>query len=363
MARAKCCSVCQRELPFGVVTCPFCQKVNVSRALPSASTSTARYGDSVAMSTVEVKNNPRISTGPWDRCFGTDYDEEGNEAASGIVVGTANLIAGEPGAGKSTLALTLAAAYAEVLTGDDYVLYLASEEVIALIKARANRLRLKGLDRLRIKNIAGGEIVASEYVRDLPQPPKLVVLDSLDNIGGDIVAETYALRKLCEPPKSVTFILISHVNKGCEIAGEMRLQHNVDATLAFVGLGDKDDTREFMSIKNRNGAAKVACKFEMTEHGLVYIPSEDEEEPLEPLKFGILPDRVLWENRVEWPIQLDGETDDEVVEIGREQGWQTLEAVVTAWKGGDQDALEMVEALLNEGGYTWEVEDDGKKKS
>jgi DNA repair protein RadA/Sms len=352
MANQRACKICARLIPEGQISCPLCGRsyLSIPKALTGGASDTAKFATSVPLNKVQATYIPRISTGPWDVAFGTSYDDEGNEIESGLTLGTANLIAGEPGAGKSTLSIQLACEAANRCKGEEWVLYIATEERSQLIRARANRLKLTIPDNLRIEDASAGELVPSEYLASLALKPKLVILDSLDGMAADPVSESHKFREFLK--SGVVFILISHVNKGMDIAGRIDVQHNVDATFAFVGIDDEEDHRELMSIKNRNGEAKVRVRFLMTREGLEVVEDYD------PLKFGSLPTKEDYESRLEGPVELPAD-EDEVCEISEEKAFETLCKVVDDWKvekGKDEKeaCLDFIELMLNAAGYTWQ---------
>jgi len=224
---------------------------------------------SVALSDVISAEHDRVKTGPWDMCFG------GEDNNFGIVRTSATLIGGSPGAGKSTLVLAIAA------QADGEVIYVAAEEALPEIKSRANRLGIKNQKNIRmVSALSGANIVA--VVESRPVKPKMVIIDSLQGLVG----EDDALQlEVCKRSKEFAvslgcpFIIISHVTKSDVIAGRLTLQHAVDTTMTFFPMAeleiDEEPVRLLDVMKNRFGAARAKCYFQMTSEGLIHVPANE----------------------------------------------------------------------------------------
>jgi DNA repair protein RadA/Sms len=215
----------------------------------------------------------RIPTGPWDPCFGIEIDEDGKEHI-GIVSNSSTLIGGAPGAGKSTLALQLCGAIVDS-TGRE-VLYIATEEATSPIRARALRLGIRHVDRIRMIPI-GVDADLGAIMRN--RKPAAFVIDSLSNAFPDTrdqVEFCKAIKKYCVELDSPALI-IDHVNKDVDFAGLMDLQHEVDTTLLFTVYEDEDELRELKTVKTRNGPCAKRF-FNMTAKGLVYTDPDEEVE-------------------------------------------------------------------------------------
>lgn len=192
----------------------------------------------------------------------------------GLVPGSAILIGGDPGIGKSTLLLQLAAA---VDAQHAPVAYISGEESVAQLQLRANRLGLKqGQLELATAN-AVRDILASI---DRPDGPELVIIDSIqtmfvdsvESAPGSVSQVRAASNELIKYAKrrGATLILVGHVTKEGQIAGPRVMEHMVDTVLYFEG--DRGHPyRILRSVKNRFGATDEIGVFHMEEAGLMPV--------------------------------------------------------------------------------------------
>jgi len=209
---------------------------------------------------------PRMVTGiaELDRVFG-----------GGMVPGSVLLLGGDPGIGKSTIALQAAARLA--LKGVACV-YLSGEEAIDQVRLRARRL---GLEASPVR------LAAATNVRDIvaslgAERADLVVIDSiqtmyldtLDSAPGTVGQVRGAAQELIRHAKDTgaVLVLVGHVTKEGQIAGPRVLEHMVDAVLYFEGERGHQ-FRILRAVKNRYGPTDEIGVFEMTDHGLDEVPN------------------------------------------------------------------------------------------
>ncbi len=223
--------------------------------------------ESLAGSTAEA---PRFSTGngELDRVTG-----------GGIVPGSALLIGGEPGIGKSTLLLQLTAALARA---GRRAVYFSGEEATAQVRLRAERLGVADAPVALAAETNVANILAT--LADGPRAD-LVVVDSIQTLWADALdaapgtvsqvrAATQSLIRHAKTQGSAV-LLVGHVTKDGNIAGPKVIEHMVDTVLYFEG--DRGHPyRILRAVKNRFGASDEIGVFEMAGSGLreVKNPSE-----------------------------------------------------------------------------------------
>jgi DNA repair protein RadA/Sms len=215
----------------------------------------------VLLSQIESKNSTRTSTGmaELDRVLG-----------GGVVAGSAVLIGGEPGIGKSTLLLQAAMAY----QGKN-VLYVSGEESEEQIKLRANRLK-------EYSDNSGLYIYSESNLNSIIEqasknPYDLMVIDSIQTLFNPEIESSpgsvsqvrecsYKLIEFCKG-RNIPLFLIGHINKEGNIAGPKVLEHLVDTVLQFEG--DRNHLyRIVRTLKNRFGNSFEIGVFEMKPDGL-----------------------------------------------------------------------------------------------
>ena len=204
-------------------------------------------------------------------------DELDRVLGGGIVAGSAVLISGEPGIGKSTLLMQISGK----LTPKNKVMYVSGEESGSQLRMRAKRLGVDG-ETLYVLIETNIDSILS-HVDDLS--PDIVIIDSIQTIydprsnssPGSITQVRDCAARFIGMAKSrgISIIIVSHVNKEGGIAGPKVLEHAVDAVLYFEG-ERRNSYRIIRAIKNRFGSTNEIGVFEMTELGLVEIPNPSE---------------------------------------------------------------------------------------
>ena len=192
----------------------------------------------------------------------------------GFVPGSAILVGGDPGIGKSTVLLQAAAAVAPATAA-----YITGEEAIDQVRLRAERLGVGKSPVLLAVASSVRDIIAS---LDRDDAPDLVVIDSiqtmyldtLDSAPGTVSQVRGAAQELIRLAKRRGFVLIlvGHVTKEGVIAGPRVLEHMVDTVLYFEGERGHQ-FRILRAVKNRFGATDEIGVFEMSDRGLVEVPN------------------------------------------------------------------------------------------
>lgn len=247
--------------------CPSCNGWNCfAEELVSASESGARAelsfdGRPLPIGDISAEEGERTLTGiaEIDRVLG-----------GGIVNGSAILIGGEPGIGKSTLMLQMMKNLAQ---NGRKVLYVSGEESAHQIKLRANRIDAQASDLLVLVEVSLEKIL--EQIKKIA--PAIVVIDSIQTVySGDLlsapgsvgqVREASSRLILSAKKNGIPVFLIGHVTKDGSIAGPKVLEHMVDTVLYFEG-DSGHAYRIIRSIKNRFGPTNEIGVFEMQDKGL-----------------------------------------------------------------------------------------------
>ncbi|WP_282602838.1 DNA repair protein RadA [Paracoccus sp. PARArs4] len=207
---------------------------------------------------------PRINAGiaELDRVLG-----------GGLVPGSALLVGGDPGIGKSTLLLQAAAAFSNA---GKHAIYISGEEASAQVRMRAHRL---GLAEAPMR--LGAETNLRDILTTLDaERPDVAVIDSIQTLWSDTVeaapgsvsqvrASAHELVTFAKR-RGVAVILVGHVTKEGQIAGPRVVEHMVDTVLYFEGERGHQ-FRILRSVKNRFGPAGEIGVFEMTGSGLAEV--------------------------------------------------------------------------------------------
>ena len=218
----------------------------------------------------EIEEAPRIISG---------IDELDRAMGGGIVRGSAILIGGDPGIGKSTLLMQAAAALSR---RGNSVVYVSGEEAVAQVRLRAQRLKAADTDVQLMAETNVEDILATLAEQ---RRPDLVIIDSIQTLWSDLAdsapgtvtqvrAGVQALVRFAKA-SGAAVILVGHVTKEGQIAGPRVVEHMVDAVLYFEGEGGHH-YRILRTVKNRFGPTDEIGVFEMSDIGLreVQNPSE-----------------------------------------------------------------------------------------
>src|SRR5499427_4134039 len=216
------------------------------------------------------RDAPRLASGlaEFDRVTG-----------GGFVRGSVLLLGGDPGIGKSTLLIQVAAALAR---GGHRAVYISGEEAVAQVRLRAERLGLADAQVELAAETSVEDIVATLGERT---SPRLAIIDSIQTMWTEMVeaapgtvtqvrASAQALIRFAKR-SGAAVILVGHVTKDGQIAGPRVVEHMVDAVLSFEGEGSHQ-FRIWRAVKNRFGPTDEIGVFEMTGGGLREIANPSE---------------------------------------------------------------------------------------
>ncbi|WP_460770977.1 DNA repair protein RadA [Mariniluteicoccus flavus] len=192
----------------------------------------------------------------------------------GLVPGAVVLLAGEPGVGKSTLLLEVAAKWANA---GRRTLYVTGEESAAQVRLRAGRTDALADELYLAAEADLGTILG--HIEDIG--PSLCVLDSIQTVstaeaegspgGVSQVRETTAALVRVAKRRGMAVVIVGHVTKDGAIAGPRTMEHLVDVVLSFEG-DRHSGFRMVRATKNRFGPADEVGCFEMAENGIIEVP-------------------------------------------------------------------------------------------
>ncbi len=258
------CSNCQYKTPRWQGKCQNCGQWNTLEE--QRQVSSARGGampkpaQAVDLALVDVEQRPRIKTG---------ISEFNQVTGGGIVPGSLVLLGGDPGIGKSTLALQLAMG----LSAE--VLYVSGEESVNQLKLRAHRINKN--HQLNVLAETSLEIILASVAA---MDPELVVIDSIQTmysdqvsgVAGGVSQVTNAVQQIMRLAKQnhISFIVIGHVTKEGYLAGPKTLEHMVDTVLYLEGERFAS-FRILRCVKNRFGTTNEVGVFEMAGAGLIEV--------------------------------------------------------------------------------------------
>ena len=275
------CSECEYKTAKWMGKCPNCGAWNafvedVEQVAPTAVSTPKRVSmipspsdnAAVGFHELEIPEYIRQNTGlgELDRVLG-----------GGLVHGSAVLLSGEPGIGKSTLLMQICDALGTLRK----VLYISGEESGGQLKLRAKRLGILG-NNLFLLTETNLEKILEEIDK---VKPEVMIVDSVQTVysasvnstPGSVTQVKEAALAFINKAKSdgISVIMVGHVNKEGSIAGPKVLEHMVDAVLYFEG-EHQQAYRIIRAIKNRYGSTNEIGVFEMTDKGLLEVENPSE---------------------------------------------------------------------------------------
>ena len=206
-------------------------------------------------------------------------DEFDRVMGGGIVPGSATLIGGDPGIGKSTLLLQLVC---QLVSNGHQTAYVSGEESADQVRMRAQRLGLGHAD-VGLATATNAMDIA-ETIRREPSLDVVIIdsiqtmyLPGLESAPGTVSQVRASAQELTRAAKTsgAAVIFVGHVTKDGAIAGPRVLEHMVDTVLYFEG-DRSHHFRILRGVKNRFGATDEIGVFEMTENGLQQVPNPSE---------------------------------------------------------------------------------------
>jgi DNA repair protein RadA/Sms len=279
------CSYCGAEHPKWAGRCDICNEWNTLVEEVAAPKPTSRAAKSKAGSaglgeggSAAATSRLRDVKGSESRRWKTGIDEFDFVLGGGIVPGSMVLIGGEPGIGKSTLLLQVAA---RLQREGHKALYVSGEESPLQVKLRADRLSDDAHDVEMLAETQLETILATGAAME----PAVLFVDSIQTVfttelegaPGNVgqVRECAARLMRFAKDSGIAVFVVGHVTKGGGIAGPKTLEHIVDTVLYFEGEGLQDQ-RVLRATKNRFGGVDEIGVFRMTEAGLVAVENPSE---------------------------------------------------------------------------------------
>ncbi len=263
------CSVCGAQTFQWLGQCPSCHEWNTLEARVEAKKNTAPGARHDRDMPVILANVPDAGHEPYP----CGIDALDKILGSGLVPGSAILIGGEPGIGKSTLLLQIAGAVAR---DGNRALYASGEESLHQIRARGERLGALHPDLLALSTGSAEDIVSAlEKTR-----PRLLIADSVQTLAsqdaeglpgnvGQVRAVATTLAEACRN-LGITLVLVGHVTKDGALAGPRLLEHMVDTVISLEG-DRRQMFRMLRVLKNRFGPNEELLVFRMRRQGLEVI--------------------------------------------------------------------------------------------
>ncbi len=271
------CQNCGNSSPRWLGKCPECESWNTyveeQQEKTKKSSSRQKTSDPVAITEIQSGREERIPTNnkELDRVFG-----------GGFVPASVILVGGDPGIGKSTLALQMLNNISSTSRADDAnLLYVTGEESPEQVKMRAQRIGVSS-DNVFVLSATSVESILDE-IKSLS--PQIAVIDSIQTMYTEELASApgsvgqirECTAKLMQHAKAngPAIFLVGHVTKEGAIAGPKVLEHLVDTVLYFEG-GKDHPYRILRAIKNRFGSTNEIGVFEMMDTGLKEVKNPSE---------------------------------------------------------------------------------------
>ncbi|WP_045879438.1 DNA repair protein RadA [Pseudofrankia sp. DC12] len=266
------CGECGAESIRWAGRCSRCQAWGTLEAQKAAPRRAAVAGSgATAPATVTTPAKPVTEVDPSPAARrSTGVDELDRVLGGGVVAGAVILLAGEPGVGKSTLLLEVAARGAQA---GHRALVVTGEESVAQVRLRAGRTGTLHADLWLAAETDLGALLG--HVEEVQ--PTLLVVDSVqtissagvDGVAGGVTQVREVAAALIRAAKALGLatILVGHVTKDGSVAGPRLLEHLVDVVLHFEG-DQQTALRMIRSVKNRYGPTDEVGCFEMNENGI-----------------------------------------------------------------------------------------------
>ncbi len=276
MAKSKTQFICQHcgaSYPKWTGRCDNCGEWNslVEQSVETGSSAVAKARN--RGKNLSVQTMKSIASDEAAKRYSTGFSDLDEVLGGGILPAGVALLAGQPGIGKSTLLLQVAAHVAR----SHAVLYVSGEESASQVKLRAERLGADASDDLHFASSTSTDDVAAtiraeKYSLVIVDSIQTLSLDDITSAPGTVSQITNSSNVIIRAAKEsgAAVVLVGHVTKEGSIAGPKVLEHLVDVVLQFEG--DRYGGFKIVrAIKNRYGGTSEAAIFEMGQSGLALV--------------------------------------------------------------------------------------------
>lgn len=218
---------------------------------------------------LNYENIKTIQSSDTKKRLKTDFEGLNNVLGGGILTGSVNLLAGQPGIGKSTILMQICA----TISKTHNVLYISGEESAGQVKMRAERLGANS-DKLNFASSTSANNIAKtietgDFSLVVVDSIQTLMMDEISSAPGTVSQITNCGNLLIRAAKATdtAVIIVGHVTKEGTLAGPKVLEHLVDVVINFEG--DRyGGFKTIRAIKNRFGSTNEVAIFEMNEKGL-----------------------------------------------------------------------------------------------
>ena len=270
VAKVYHCTACKEVHDKWLGKCPKCGR-HQTMVPGTKDSNAAAKGEPRVIKDIEISKEHRVDSGTreFDRVLG------GGLVEAGVV-----LIAGEPGKGKSTLCLQVACMLADAVSDPCKVLYVSGEETESQIKARADRIcKDPETGKLPENLILVHEVDINRIMQHVTNlDPDVLFIDSIQTMrlgegrpgSVTIVQDVTGIIVGVSKSRSMSTVIVGHVNSDGDIAGPKTMEHLVDTVLSF----DEERSSEIRilrCLKNRFGSTTEVGIFRMSEGGLMSV--------------------------------------------------------------------------------------------
>ena len=265
------CSNCGTDYPKWLGQCPNCSEWGTLSEYKVPK----RKRRSLNITPVESTSLKDVLQSGQKKRMLTQIAEVDRVLGGGMLPGSLILLGGNPGIGKSTLALQMLGKVKKPS------LYISAEESADQIAMRAKRLQISSSEM----QLSGENHIEDILEQIILLKPEFVIIDSIQTVYSDSIDSLpgsvsqiresgQQLLQICKE-RGVTIILIGHVTKEGIIAGPRMLEHMVDTVLYLEG-DDRYDHRILRAVKNRFGATNEVGIFQMQSQGLIEVENPSE---------------------------------------------------------------------------------------